>query len=93
MDESLSCLFSLGFSPGDLVRLVEDDSLSFGLGLVMKVERNIDDIRDLITLFNILHGNIEEVIPSKPQLLVMWNGSGKNIWMYSTDVALYQKAE
>ena len=94
MDDKIASLLCLDFSPGDLVRLTEDDQLKNGLGLVMEVRRDLSDIKDLQALFQILHGQIiEEVFPSKPHLLIMWSSPlDRDIWMYATDVVIYKKA-
>jgi hypothetical protein len=100
VDDKISCLLSLDYQPGDLVRLIDDHELEIGVGLVKLVKRDLSDIVDLIQLVNALHNRIEEdIFPSKPQLFVLWSGGKKvmnsepkAIWMYSTDVALYRRA-
>ena len=100
MDELLASLLLLDFYPGDLVRLAEDHDLEVGIGLVKIVKRDLTDISDMLDLLRALNGDKAEIIPSKPQLYVMWTG-GKNLvpekkpkslWMYASDVAIYKKA-
>ncbi len=99
MEEKIASLLTLDYQPGDLVRLVEDHDLEVGVGLVKIVKRDLTDISDVIELFRALQGE-DDILPSKPQLFVMWSGGKrlipdmqpKSIWMYASDVILYKRA-
>lgn len=97
--EDIFCEFEIG----DLVRLLEDQELSIGYGLVTDIKKSFDDVYDIDYLRNkigTLRGLIptkeDDFFPSKPQVLVLWSGksiiSGNiSIWMYPSELAIVQK--
>lgn len=100
--DSVACNFDVG----DLVRLKEDDLIEVGYGIIIEVKFNFDDIYDVTDIENldnrirILRSKSarrnDDFYPTKPQILVMWNGlnTGRSVllWMYYTEILLIQKS-
>lgn len=95
MQDKFSLWFSLDFKPGDLVRLIEDEEISFGVGIITQIKRDLDDIKDVLSLNYLLNEEDMELFPSKPQLKILWSTKNRpekirHIWMYCSEVVLYK---
>lgn len=92
-DEENIPLLEFKFKPGDIVCLAEDNSSRRGVGIVLKVKRDLTDALDLI-LFSrkiansIEHTRKEDVFLRCPQILVSWRFE-KNIWMFESELDFY----
>lgn len=105
VDDDLNLLNILNdFEIGDLVRLNEDIDLQIGLGLVIDIKLNFDDVYDVYEIRRKLQEfkdkyemRQDDFFPVKPQILVLWNNSklfksgNKEIWMYSSELTIVQK--
>ena len=85
-------------SVGDLVRLVDDDEIQAGLGLVLEEKQ---DNRELAEEFSEQHPDffleeIPEFLLFKPVYLVLWHGEAISptstpVWMFKTELVAIKK--
>jgi hypothetical protein len=95
--------FFCEFEIGDLVRLLEDQNISVGYGLVTDIKNSFDDVYDIDylrnkigTLRGLIPAKEDDFFPSKPQILVLWSGkrlasNNISIWMYPSELVIVQK--
>jgi hypothetical protein len=90
------------FDIGDLVRLSEDHKLEVGLGVIADIKENLEDVYDLVYLrakIEKYHSLVEidnDIFPSTPQILVLWNTrdiirNNVSLWMYAEELTILQK--
>ena len=85
-------------SIGDLVRLVDDEDIQVGIGLVLEQKH---DNRDAVEAFSNEHPDffleeIPEFLLFKPVYLVLWQGEAISpnsvpVWMFDTELTIIKK--
>lgn len=85
-------------SVGDLVRLIDDDEISVGVGLVLEIkDDNRDAIEDALEMRpDFFLEEIPEYLLYNPVYLVLWHGAaitptGTPVWMFRTELEIIKK--
>lgn len=85
-------------SVGDLVRLVDDEDVNVGVGLVLEIrEDNRDAIENALELRpDFFLEEIPEYLLYNPVYLVLWHGAaimptGTPVWMFRTELEVIKK--
>ena len=87
-------------SVGDLVRLVDDEEVSVGVGLVLEIrEDNKEVLESALELrSDFFLEEIPEYLLYNPVYLVLWHGAaitptGTPVWMFRTELELIKNKE